>query len=113
MPSGSAMTVPAIERDVLDTPGDVRPRPHSNCYWLIPGALLAGEHPAPSLERIDRMSRIDALLDAGARQFIDLTEEGEGPVPYAATLRERARSRSLLPLIAGLRFPISACRRPR
>ena len=27
--------------------------------------------------------RVDALLDAGIRQFVDLTEEGERPAPYA------------------------------
>ena len=40
-------------------------------------------------------ARVDALLDAGIRQFVDLTEEGERPAPYAATLRERADARGL------------------
>ena len=36
---------PAIERRVLDMPGDIVARPHANCYWVIPGRLLAGETP--------------------------------------------------------------------
>jgi hypothetical protein len=39
------MTVPAIERHVLDTPGDFVARPHANCYWLITstaGAVSGG-----------------------------------------------------------------------
>jgi hypothetical protein len=106
-PARGAMTAPAIERELLDAPGDVRPRPHANCYWLIPGTLLAGEHPGSLVDRADRLSRIDALLDAGVRQFIDLTEEGEGPAPYAPTLHERARSRSLS--VAHRRFAVPDC----
>ena len=87
------MTIPAIERHLLDMPGDVQPRPHRNCYWLIPGVLLAGEHPRAVAP--DCTPRIDALLDAGIRSFIDLTEEGEGPAPYAPILRDRAAAREL------------------
>ena len=25
--------------------GDAQPRPHGNTYWLLPGRVLAGEHP--------------------------------------------------------------------
>ena len=100
-----AMTVPAIERDVLVTPGDFHPRPHRNCYWLVPGALLAGEHPRAVAP--DCTPRIDALLDAGIRSFIDLTEEGEGPAPYTPTLRERADARALRAMHQ--RFPIRDC----
>lgn len=35
-----------IERADFDTPGDALPRPHPHCYWLLPGRVLAGEHPA-------------------------------------------------------------------
>jgi len=41
-------------------------------------------------------ARVDALLDAGVRQFIDLTEVGERLAPYAETLRERAEGRAIL-----------------
>ncbi len=35
----------SIGRTAFDTPGDVLARPHANCYWLVPGLVLAGEHP--------------------------------------------------------------------
>ena len=88
------MTNVAIQREVLDTPGDIRPRPHANCYWLIPGQLLAGEHPSSTASAASA-TRIDAMLDAGVREFIDLTEEGEGPEHYAPILVARAAARNL------------------
>ena len=88
------MAKPAIERPVFDAPGDVIPRPHANCYWLIPGQLLAGEHPG-AIAAADCLARIDALLDAGVRQFIDLTAEHEGPAPYVPVLIERAAVRDV------------------
>jgi hypothetical protein len=99
------MMTPAIERNLLDTPGDVRPRPHTNCYWLIPGVLLAGEHPRAVTP--DCTARIDALLDVGIRSFIDLTEEGEGPAPYTTILRDRAEARAAR--AAHRRFAIRDC----
>lgn len=85
---------PAFERRGLDAPGDVESRPHPDCYWLIPRRVLAGEYPASPFQANATM-RVDALLDAGIRQFIDLTEEHEGPGQYVAILDERARSRNL------------------
>jgi protein-tyrosine phosphatase len=75
-------------------PGDCLARPHANCYWLVPGRVLAGEHPG-ALTAAEVSPRVDALLDAGVRQFIDLTEEGERPAPYAEALRERAEAREI------------------
>lgn len=92
-----------MERGVLDAPGDVRPRPHANCYWLIPGELLAGEHPS-STAIAASAARIDAILDAGVRQFIDLTTETEGREPYAPILLAQAASRDLR--VAHRRFAI-------
>jgi hypothetical protein len=86
------MTIPAIEHHVLDTPGDAVARPHANCYWVIPGRLLAGEHPG-AIVAAAGIARVDALLDSGVRQFIDLTAEHEGPGPYVAVLLERAAAR--------------------
>ncbi len=97
------MAVPAIERALLDAPGDALPRPHANCYWLIPEVLLAGEHPGAKF-RSDCIVRIDALLDSGVRQFVDLTDFLEGPGPYVPILRERAWSRQLQ--VAHHRFAI-------
>src|SRR3977135_4296247 len=97
------MTIPQGERAALEAPGDVLARPHPNCYWLIPGRLLAGEHPG-ALEAARVPERVDALLDAGVRQFIDLTEEGERPAPYAATVGERAEAQGIR--ASHLRFAI-------
>ena len=90
----SMMTVPAIERHVLDTPGDVVARPHANCYWVIPGRLLAGEHPGATVAAVG-IARVDALLDSGVRHLIDLTAEHEGPAPYVPMLFERAAARGV------------------
>ena len=43
---------------------------------MEPGRILAGEHPDGGGEAATR-ARIDALLGAGVRGFLDLTEEGE------------------------------------
>ena len=88
------MTVPRIERALFDTPGDAAARPHSNCYWVVPGRILAGEHPG-AIATPEVPARIDGLLDAGIRSFVDLTEEGERIVPYVHTLFQRAAIRNL------------------
>ena len=88
------MTPVALDRALLELPGDCRARPHANCYWLVAGRVLAGEHPG-ALTAADVPARVEALLAAGIRQFVDLTEEGERPAPYASTLRERAEARGL------------------
>ncbi len=50
--------------------------PLPNSYWIEPGRLLAGEHPAGG-NLADTRRRIMALLEAGVRSFIDLTQAGE------------------------------------
>lgn len=56
--------------------GDALPRPHGNCYWLVEGAVLAGEHPgALGAER---------LRQAGVTHFVDLTAAGEPVQAYDA-----------------------------
>lgn len=52
------------------------PIPHS--YWVEPGRILAGEHPDGGSEAATR-ARLDALLKAGVRSFIDLTHSDEMP----------------------------------
>ncbi len=76
-----------IERHHFDTPGDALPRPFANSYWLLPGRLLAGEHPGNAgPEALDL--RLAALAGAGLACFIDLTGEPEAgrgyrPLPVA------------------------------
>jgi atypical dual specificity phosphatase len=55
----------ALTPEDLAAGGDALPRPHPHCYWLLPGRVLAGEHPAPHLA---------ALEAAGVTHFVDLTE---------------------------------------
>jgi len=50
--------------------------PYANTYWILPGQFLAGEHPGDLSNEI-LTARLSALLDAGLRTFVDLTEERE------------------------------------
>ena len=58
--------------------------PLANSYWVLPGQLLAGEHPGGSTAVATR-ARLGRLLEAGVSCFIDLTEPDELP-PYDAHL---------------------------
>jgi ADP-ribosylglycohydrolase len=58
----------------------VDPLPLPNCYWVLPGRLLAGEHPAGATPPLTR-ERLSRLLAAGVTCFVDLTHPGEA-VPY-------------------------------
>ena len=72
-------------------------RPLANSYWVVPGRLLAGEHP---IGRVDQhgqagQARLLELVAAGISCFIDLTEEGEcfayeSLLPTAATYLRRS-----------------------
>lgn len=73
------------------------PRPHSNCYWVRPGALLAGEYPG-DLDDTAALGKLRALLDAGVTFFLDLTEPYEpglvAPLqPYLPLLEAEATAR--------------------
>jgi ADP-ribosylglycohydrolase len=52
------------------------PLPLANSYWVLPGRLLAGEHPA-ARDLQSPAERIELLRAAGISCFIDLTEPGE------------------------------------
>ncbi len=76
--------------------------PLPNSYWVEAGRLLAGEHPDAGTAAATRV-RIEALLAAGVRRFIDLTEE-----------HERASYRELLPAHIGYEnFPMPDHSPPR
>jgi ADP-ribosyl-[dinitrogen reductase] hydrolase len=56
------------------TPKAALPLPNS--YWVLPGQLLAGEH--PGVQGPEALgARLQRLLNAGVSCFIDLTEPGE------------------------------------
>ena len=51
-------------------------RPIDNCYWVVPGKLLAGEYPR-NCDDATSPQKVAHLTDAGVSAFIDLTEAGE------------------------------------
>jgi hypothetical protein len=67
--------------------------PLPNSYWALPGRLLAGEHPAGADDAATGR-RVDLLLAAGVRCFVDLTGPGEMP-SYAALLSKKTVYRNL------------------
>ena len=81
-----------FDRSLLAAPGDALPRPHTNCYWLVTGRVLAGEYPADDDPRV--MARqMQALLDAGVTHCIDLTHESEALPAYGTALAQAAAGR--------------------
>ena len=52
------------------------PTPLRNSYWVVPGKVLAGEHPG-GMTREATLERLGRLYAAGVECFIDLTEPGE------------------------------------
>jgi hypothetical protein len=65
--------------------------PLPNTYWVIPGSLLAGEHPT-GVDEAETQSRLATLRQAGIDCFFDLTEEGELP-EYSHLLRREEEYR--------------------
>jgi hypothetical protein len=60
-----------------------------NCYWVLPGSLLAGAYPASPYFENKTHQILDSLLTLGIDTFIDLTESNEMP-PYEGLLQEAA-----------------------
>ena len=65
-------------------------KPHSNCYWVLPGKLMAGEYPGHP-NNIQAQEKINDHLQAGVTTFIDLTTPQDGLVPYAPFLDDKAQ----------------------
>jgi hypothetical protein len=72
----------------LRAPGDARPRPFEHCYWLLPGRVLAGEHPGARGEAL-LTDRLQALHGVGVSTFVDLTTPREGLPLYAPRAARR------------------------
>jgi hypothetical protein len=81
-----------FDRLLIDTPGDAAARPHSNCYWVVRGRLLAGEYPADDDPRVMAL-QMRALVEAGVTHCIDLTHESEALPAYAVALAQAAVDR--------------------
>jgi len=83
-----------LSRAAFSGPGDELPRPHDNCYWLVPGRLLAGQHPGAG--GLGEMAlSVAALLDAGIRQTLDLTEHRENLPGYGPAFNTAATALGL------------------
>ena len=78
-----------LDRTLLQLPGDHLRRPHENCYWLIPGRIMAGEYPRTA-EKPASQVKLAAILEAGIRHFIDLTEASEPLEEYCELLQAEA-----------------------
>lgn len=52
------------------------PAPPHGTYWVVPGQFLAGEYPGEVEPELTE-KRLRALMAAGVRTFIDLTDEDE------------------------------------
>jgi hypothetical protein len=63
--------------------------PIADAYWLIERQLLAGPYPGAADED-DARCKLEALLAAGIRSFIDLTEQVDPLEPYEPILRSLA-----------------------
>lgn len=62
-------------------------QPIENCYWVEPGRFLAGEYPRTPDEQAS-LAKLNALVDAGVRAFVNLTETDEGLLPYSSLLAQ-------------------------
>jgi hypothetical protein len=86
---------PAPGADATPTTVDRAPLPNS---YVVPGTrLVAGEYPGlpPARPAGEVRARVDALLDAGVRTVVDLTDPADGLAPYADVLAGRAAERGL------------------
>lgn len=71
-----------IARDLFDGPGNGPPgRPFANSYWLLPGRLLAGEHPDPGAREVLAL-RLQGLQAAGITCCIDLSGGAPSGLDY-------------------------------
>jgi hypothetical protein len=67
--------------------------PIPDSYWVEPGRFLAGEYPG-AREEDAALAKVGALLDAGVRLFVDLTEAGEYNLrPYWPLVQQLAGQR--------------------
>jgi hypothetical protein len=73
-------TVPEQNSRTSAPSGNMEPiadtRPHRNCYWVVPGVLMAGEYPGADNAATSRV-RVAMIAAAGVRHFVDLTEAQE------------------------------------
>lgn len=81
---------------------EARSAPFADAYWIPGVCVAAGEYPG-ALRQEDARAKVRALLDAGVRRFIDLTEEGELE-PYLHLLEREADERGVR--VTHVRLPV-------
>ena len=79
-------------RSIQDGVTPMMRQPITQCYWVVPGTLLAGEYPR-NKDAQSSHAKIRALLRAGVTAFIDLTEADEGLYPYGAWIGTASHQR--------------------
>ena len=72
----------------LAAAGDALPRPHEHCYWLLPGRVLAGEHPGARGAATQAL-RLQALQACGVACFIDLSTLADPQPSYTPLAAQR------------------------
>lgn len=96
----AADRIVALARGLFTAGGDEldsTPWPHDefvHAWWVEPGRLLAGEypgHPDPARARL----KVNLLVDAGVRTFVDLTTPADLLDPYKPLVDEIADARRL------------------
>lgn len=86
--------------------------PFPNSYWLEPGRILCGEYPR-DFDDLEDHEGMTAILQAGVRVFLDLTEEGELK-PYDTIALTTAAELGIAPEeLTFLRHPIRDVSVPR
>ncbi len=66
-----------------------------HAWWVEPGEVLAGEYPAAKNELRRSSDKLNLLVDAGIRTFIDLTTPGDSLDPYLPVMTAAAEARKL------------------
>jgi hypothetical protein len=95
--------------------GDVDPTtwPHDefvHAWWVEPGRLLAGEY-AGDPDAAHARQKVDLLVDAGGRTFVELTTTADRLEPYDRLVREVADGRRLDLCPISLPIPTTASSR--
>jgi ADP-ribosyl-[dinitrogen reductase] hydrolase len=65
-----------------------------HAWWASAGQVLAGEYPGHR-DPARRETKINLLVDAGIRTFVDLTTPPDGLIPYEPTLAQVGQRRGL------------------
>lgn len=66
-----------------------------HAWWVDPGEVLAGEYPAMRNDAFHSAGKVNLLVDAGVRTFIDFTTPNDPLDPYAPTIEAAAEARNL------------------